>query len=180
MPLSAFSRTHLTVLHCTERFSRPNSRFLILGGKKYHEWMSDVGCRTKTAHCQWTFDITRRVWHAAYISSPTRRPYIYSDLAKICRQINIHFWGWITQSWRNFHEIHLSLEDPKIAAGWRCEYVQKGRSLEHGLWRLAARISDSNQPSICPFEKLGFTVVRRVEVLRWQVISYSWAVTCSI
>jgi len=41
--------------------------------------------------------------------------------------------------------------------------------------RLVARISDSNQPSICLFEKLGFTVVRRVEVfheveMRWQVI----------
>ena len=48
MPLSAFRRTHLTVLHCTERFSRPNSRFLILGGKKYHEWMSDVELRELT------------------------------------------------------------------------------------------------------------------------------------
>ena len=38
----------MTVLHCTERFSRPNSRFLILGGKKYHEWMSDVELRELT------------------------------------------------------------------------------------------------------------------------------------
>lgn len=39
--------------------------------------------------------------------------------------------------------------------------------------RLVARISDSNEPSICLFEKLGFRVVRRVQVfheveMRWR------------
>jgi len=39
----------LTVLHCTERFARPNSRFLILDGKNDHEWMSDIELRKLTA-----------------------------------------------------------------------------------------------------------------------------------
>jgi len=39
----------LTVLHCTECFARPNSRFLILDGKNYHEWMSDIELRKLTA-----------------------------------------------------------------------------------------------------------------------------------
>ena len=86
-------------------------------------WM-DVGCWAKRAHCQWTFDITRRVWHAAYedISSPTRRPCIYSEIWQKYADkltfiiISRHSGDGLPSPGANFHEIHLSPEDPKITA----------------------------------------------------------------
>jgi len=59
----------------------------------------------------------------------------------------------------------------------RATQFQKSLTSKISPDRLVARISDLNQPSICLIEKLGFTVVRRVEVsheveMRWQVIPY--------
>jgi len=89
-----------------------------------------------------------------------------------------------TGQWSAF--IHSRTRDQEIAYSNLQPYLdhiratQSPRSLTSVITpdRLVARISDSNQPSICLFEKLGFTVVRRVKVfreveMRWQVIPYS-------
>ena len=85
-----------------------------------------------------------------------------------------------TGQWLTF--IHPRTRDQETAQSnllnhIRATQFQKSLTSKISPDRLVARISDLNKPSICLIEKLGFTVVRRVEVsheveMRWQVIPY--------